>query len=564
MKGRWAGFQISLWMVVLCTAIFGFLNFGVAEEAVPRKLTLMVYICGSNLESQNGLASDDIKEMITSGVDDREVNILVMTGGSSDWRIHWGTGNNTILEIGNQKLRAVWPSNREERDIALNMGDASTLAFFLQYGATNYPAEDYALILWDHGGGPMNGVCFDELFSKKNTQDSLDLSELRTALSDSPFDSGNPLEWIGFDACLMSSAETAFICAPFAKYMIASQETEPGTGWDYSFLKRASEGLRGDEMGKLIIESYMDDSHASELMLTLSCIDLSQMGNVEAATDSLFNNIITILTSECYSEISNSRRNAKSYGRASTASEYDLVDLFSLAEQFSSLATDSVNDLETALENAIVYNDGNQENSHGLSLYYPYYNKVDYQKNWGEQYSKWGFSDGYKDFITHYANIWLGEQLADWTNLRAIALPPLHDSQEFTLQLTHQQEDNYAFAQLLILGRMGSSEPYYYKVEEIDDIQMDKDRILHADYDYKALYVVDDKGKPRCGPIPYEIVEGYYMIRANLSDITWGTYLDDYFSVRNEKKEISMHAKKGIPPMCPKLCRRWFGCYRCH
>lgn len=492
-------------------------------ESHTTVLTLMVYITGSDLESNGGAATGDITEMMRSGFDTEKVNIILCTGGAKTWLGRFPNDKICFYRVAGRR-----PELLESFDLA-SMGDPSTLSSFLNYSYEHFPAEQYALILWDHGGGPMNGVCFDELFSKDNAHDSLDLTELRTALTDSPFSSENPLEWIGFDACLMSSVETAYICAPFAKYMIASQETEPGTGWDYSFLEQASQDLRGDEMGKIIVESYTDDSHASDLMLTLSCIDLSQMGNVENAMNELFENLDKMLSPEHFSEISNGRRDAKSFGRASTGSEYDLVDLFSLAEQYASVETDRAVALQAALENAIIVHAGNQENSHGLSVYYPYYNKEYYNALWGRQYSLWGFAEGYQTFMEHYADMWLGEQIADWSDVKAVALPPLTESQELTMPLNQDQIDNFAFAQVFIISETPFANQYFYKIDELDDIKLSDDGNLHAEYNYKALYAVDDDGKPLSDAIPYRIVDGMYLIRANLSDKTWDMYWAEMF-----------------------------------
>jgi len=520
-------------VIAVLSIALAFTAMAVPSFAEPQSsvLTLMVYVTGSDLESSSGAATADITEMIRSGVDTEKVNIILCTGGTKQWQ--GGFPNEHVCYYLVEGRR---PRQLESLEM-ISMGEASTLSAFLNYSYEHFPADQYALILWDHGGGPMNGVCFDELFSKNKSYDVLDLIELRTALMDSPFISENPLEWIGFDACLMSSVETAFICAPFAKYMIASQETEPGTGWDYSFLRRASEGLHGDEMGKLIVECYTNGSEASDLMLTLSCIDLSRIGLVEEAMNDLFRELDTMLSpehfSENFSEISNGRRDAKSFGRASTGSEYDLVDLYSLSEQFASVAPERAIALQTILEDAIIAHAGNQEKTHGLSVYYPYFNKEYYLTHWGKQYNLFGFADGYYAFMSHYADIWLGEKLADWSGINAMALEPLPESQGITLSLNQDQMFDFAFAQVYIVGKMSASKPYYYKIDEIDDVTLDDAGVLHADYDYKALYVVDENGNPLCDAVPYRIVDGYYLIRVNLTDKTWEMYCDEAFPERD-------------------------------
>ena len=88
------------------------------------------------------------------------------------------------------------------------------------------------------------------------------------------------LSWIGFDACLMSSVETAAAMKPYAGYMIASQETEPGFGWHYSFLKDIEKDRNGAETGKRIIDAYFENAPDSGELMTLSCVDLSVMKGI--------------------------------------------------------------------------------------------------------------------------------------------------------------------------------------------------------------------------------------------------------------------------------------------
>lgn len=521
-------------IIAMLIIVFSFVSINVfsrAEEQ-PKNLTLMVYVTGSDLESAAGAATSDIAEMLRSGADLDRVNVILCVGGSKRWQS--GFPNN---QISFYRVEGRRPRLLESRELT-SMGDPDTLASFLNYSHEHFPAKQYALILWDHGGGPMNGVCFDELFSNSQSVDSLSLIELRTALQNSPFNSSNPLEWIGFDACLMSSVETAFICAPFARFMIASQETEPGSGWDYSFLKYAADGLSGDEIGQRIIESYMSVSNAGDLMLTLSCIDLSEIGEVEQAMNDLFASLDTMLSPACFSEISNGRRDAKSFGRASTGSEYDLVDLYSLTEQYSAVAPEKARALQSAIDSAVVMNSGNQENSHGFSVYYPYFNKEYYQAGWNSLYGTWGFADQYCTFMSDYAELWLGEPLADWSEVRATALAPMPESQNLQLMLTPEQIDNYAFAQLYIISETSFEEQYYYKIDEIDDVVLTDDGVLHAEYNYNALYVVDENGQPLSDAIPYRIVDGIYLIRANLADKTFEMLLSEVGS--GEEIEIDI------------------------
>ena len=213
------------------------------------------------------------------------------------------------------------------------MGDPETLSGFLQYGMENYPARDYALILWDHGGGPMEGVCWDELFS----MDHLSLSELTEALEASALP--GKLRWIGFDACLMGSVEVAEAVSPYADYMIASQETEPARGWNYAFLKGIESDASGAETGKRIIDCFFEDLKDSGDVLTLSCIDLSAIRDVVDCMDDFFQPISQQLDKEKFAGLSGLRMASTGFGRSVRGPQdsYDLVDLKDLVTRYGTM-----------------------------------------------------------------------------------------------------------------------------------------------------------------------------------------------------------------------------------
>ena len=138
--------------LLLCTV-------GIGENAENRNLTLMVYMCGSDLESWAGSASLDLREMQEAFQGSNQVSVLVMTGGSMTfWNSdHFQKDTTQIYEITANGDHCVWRSKE-----LLNMGNPETLTTFLAFGKEQYPAKDYALILWDHGSGPLGGVCNDE------------------------------------------------------------------------------------------------------------------------------------------------------------------------------------------------------------------------------------------------------------------------------------------------------------------------------------------------------------------------------------------------------------------
>ena len=59
------------------------------------------------------------------------------------------------------------------------------------------------------------------------------------------------------------SLEVADVFSDYSNYLISSQETEPGWGWNYSFLSSLSEpDMDGARLGQKIIDAYMDFSEA--------------------------------------------------------------------------------------------------------------------------------------------------------------------------------------------------------------------------------------------------------------------------------------------------------------
>ena len=106
--------------------------------------------------------------------------------------------------------------------------------YFLDFSYNNYPSDNYSLIFWNHGGGPIYGYGVDEQYN-----DVLYLHELKWAMKNSPFKT-KKLSFVGFDACLMATLETAQVFAPYANYFVASEEIEPGAGWNYGFLSAYS------------------------------------------------------------------------------------------------------------------------------------------------------------------------------------------------------------------------------------------------------------------------------------------------------------------------------------
>ena len=212
-------------------------------------VTLMVYMCGTDLESRYGMATKDLMEMASAKLSDK-VNILVFTGGCKQWK------NQAVSNQVNQIFRVAQGGLETlvQNAGTAAMTDPNNLASFIQWCGQNFPANRNMLIFWDHGAGSLQGYGYDE---KNVRAGSMSLAQIDSALKAANM----KFDFIGFDACLMATAENALMLSKYADYMIASEETEPGVGWYYTnWLTALSNNTSTPtiQIGKQIVDDFVD------------------------------------------------------------------------------------------------------------------------------------------------------------------------------------------------------------------------------------------------------------------------------------------------------------------
>lgn len=427
----------------------------IAVRAESAAYTLLVYMVGSDLESEQGMASSDLREMMASGFDADRVNVVVCAGGTTRWQMDIDPSAPQMLHVTPEGLESVATLS------AQSMCDPDTLAGFLRYGHTQYPAERYGLILWNHGGGPVNGYGIDTQYDN----DALTLPALSAALAASPFDAENPLSFIGFDACLMASIETAHAVASHAQYMIASQEVEPSFGWDYGFIPQLAEGEAGDAVGRRIIDEYTESTHAAYAALqmegflpdlTLSCLDLRHMDAVEEALEELFSTLDTSLSLGSFIALSRARSNTKDIGSFTTGRRLDLVDLGDMLRALAAHCPQETQTLWEALQRLVVYNRTNVEKATGISIYYPF-DDTEYYAEFGQAlYDDLHFAPAYAQYLREYTSIKKADGFADWNQ----AEMPVQFSEDrlVTMMLSDEQAANLLQAQFIVLEALSPKE----------------------------------------------------------------------------------------------------------
>lgn len=337
--------------------------------------TMLVYVVADN--NLEGAAVDDLIEMSKAG---RATNARIVVqidraeGFSADPIGALGNFTTTKrVEIQNGAFK-------ELSDLGeLNMGDPAVLTDFIQWGVKQYPADRVGLVFWDHGAA-WPGFGSDD---STGQGDMLNLQELKSGITAGL--AGTPLKrfaLIGFDACLMGTLEVALALRGSAEYLLASEEVEPGHGWDWATLKpmiqnpaitptQLASGLIDGFLAQAKVEKTADD-------VTLSLIDLYQLNAVQAALDGFSATATPLLTSapDTVTQIGLRREASMRYGEMpDPAQSFNMVDL---ADMMSRLGDDAqlaakAKAVADASKGAVLKQMAGKARtgSTGLSIYFP-------------------------------------------------------------------------------------------------------------------------------------------------------------------------------------------------
>ena len=345
---------------------------GADTSLSDKEWAIYLYLCGSDLETNGGAATNDLAELLEVQLPEN-VKIIIQTGGASLWQ-------NEIISA-EYTERYLFDSEGlsliEQLPLA-NMGDENTLSEFLAFAKENYPAEKTGFIFWNHGGGSIGGAAYDENFGG----DSLKLDEMYRAFSANyELAEGNqPFELMGFDTCLMATVDVAYTFSDVAKYLVASQELEPGNGWYYTGWAGAlaeNAGMDGLELGTIICDTYQEGCElvgtADEITLSVTnltefpefLVDYNDFGRealANACQDPAF-----------FSDFGRVAFTTENYGGNTKEQGYtNMVDLGHLARQASDMLPETSDIVLTSLEECVEYkiNGPYRQEATGLSCYF--------------------------------------------------------------------------------------------------------------------------------------------------------------------------------------------------
>lgn len=374
---------------------------------MSAKWTVMVYMAGNN--SLSGAASMDMAELRKTG-STTKVQAAAFVKQK---------GKDAVMRI---------VASKPERDVVETMpsktdsGSPQTVLDFARWAMANAPAERYALILWNHGGGWAPDD-FDQLYQKTrgasgsraesnrlstrklrrtlftpsveailslpNAHDraicsddvsghSLDTVEVGGVVAKLAHERKAPLDLFGMDACLMSTLEVAYEVRKDVRTVVGSEELEPGAGWKYDDVLRALNAkpdMDGAALGKAVVSSYVNSyTNASDQWPVTQCA-------VDTAQCDAFSKMLDRLTHALRPKLSSVWPDVFKAQARATSFEFEMVDLRSFCRNVvASVGDGQIRDAAQAMIDALapggyVLAEGHLgpkvENCGGVSVYLP-------------------------------------------------------------------------------------------------------------------------------------------------------------------------------------------------
>ena len=340
-----------------------------SSSSGTRQWTYMVYMGADNNLSDAGLG--DLKEMETVG-SSAGVAIVVQAEFSPKYSAAAGitdsqTGRVLVAKGVNSLTTATMIGT-------VDMASPAALTAFITWAKATYPAQHYALVIWDHGNGwkerklssPLRGAVQDE-----TSGNFMSLPDLAKGVSDSSVH----FDIINFDACLMAMYEVAYEFKGLTDYMTFSEHNEPGEGDPYDTILGALAAdplMTAQSLASTIVDKY-DLFYTSNNRggTTKSAVDMSKLATLDAK-----------LLAMAAALKSDGASSAVVLAAQSSTQQYSLPtnhDLWHFSDYLVNSAAGAAvktaaADVKTAVASMVINNLTNgtdMANSHGLAIYLP-------------------------------------------------------------------------------------------------------------------------------------------------------------------------------------------------
>lgn len=481
--------------------------------------TVMIYLAGSDLETKNGIVSDDLERIVPSEIDLNKTKVLLYTGGTVRWHNFISSDEEAIYELTNSGFTKLQSFNQN------NIGSDAGFAQFLNYSYNYTKTDAYDLIFYNHGLGALGSI------SDEKTGDFLDLVEMRMALERSPFNENNKLESVVFRTCLNSTLEVASTFAPYADYMVASEEVTYGAPRNgvLNFLNEVTVDYNAVEYGQAFITAYQDQltnmgiygsTHSS-----YSIIDLSKIPELNNKLDNFF---AKIDVRRNYGDIVRKRVDMYRYGDINSSAYYDTVDLYELIDNLSEYDSSAAEKIKNFIANdVIVYNWSTTDHSNGLAIYMPYSSSADIKNIHFTYYDKFNLSSEYKKFVTSFAKEQSSTSYSFSYDLSKNEIKQKNN--EFRLKLSEEQIKNYATSWYIIFKK--NDDGTYTNIYVGGDTELDDKGYITTNITDNLIAIVSSDGTKEF-PIVFQAESAYskkykeYIVPVTLSKLN-----DDGFPV---------------------------------
>ena len=367
---------------------------------------------GSDLEGDNQFGTDDIGELLDGYYalpNQESVEIIVAFGGADKdgWRgmkfanISQLTTDGQDWQFGNE----TGPDAYLYRADGAHMGDDSSLELFLDYLRDGYVDFDqWFLTFWDHGD-TYKGFGNDSNFN----EDPLHMEEIESAFQNSK---AGVFDLIGFDACLMATVEVANVIEPYAAYMIASEDLEPGHGWFWSsVIELYADADSIPDAGIGMVNDFVENPHHSETDgKTLSVLNLSEYANLVDTLNSVSSSLAgQLLYNQGYADgVTKGAFQARRFGESERSDSVPSVDLLHFTQLLSDDLSDDeigadLDELLEAIDRFVVYSnhDGSRPNSFGIA--------IDAPENIDPKYDSYKVSDAWLEFQDAFNEFLIGD-----------------------------------------------------------------------------------------------------------------------------------------------------------
>jgi hypothetical protein len=260
-------FTIMFSMILLISVILPV----IPVQAKPgAEWTIMVYLdADNNLDPYGYVNVDDM--MAVGSTED--VNIVVL------WDKYDDVANLYKVELRDLSIAKRFTLN----GIEANMGDPNTLRDFVKYSTNHFKADNYALVLWDHGDDH-RGCCWDDhTEDPDHPVDHLTHQEITSALS------GSQINILAFDACVEGMIEVAYeyVWAGLdIEYLVATEGYVPGSGYPYYDILEdlvANSKMDAFDLSKIIVDNYIayyEAQRPASRLVELASIDMNYISSI--------------------------------------------------------------------------------------------------------------------------------------------------------------------------------------------------------------------------------------------------------------------------------------------